>query len=105
MPSTKRTFWNGNTPTPLKLPKGKLIKINWKEHEQEVKRLWEGKPPTKKVEQWKQEALRSNQEQYYHPGTIHSRMDKIRRLIGYNGNNLVGYCSKCKNLNTHILKQ
>ena len=63
MPSHKRTFWNSNTPTPLKPPKGRLLKIDWKEHEQELKRIWAGKPPTKLVEQWKQEGLRNNQEQ------------------------------------------
>ncbi|MDW0169405.1 MAG: hypothetical protein QOK79_07675 [Nitrososphaeraceae archaeon] len=37
MPARIRTFRNANTPAPLKLPKGKLIKIEFGEHEQEIR--------------------------------------------------------------------
>ena len=74
-----RTFRNANTPAPLKLPKGKLIKIEFGEHEQEM-RIWEGKPPTKLIEKWRDEGIRINQEPYYNPGSMNSRMSKIQRL-------------------------
>jgi hypothetical protein len=70
-----RHFKNSNTPL-FKKPKGKLIKIDWKEHEQEIKRIWEGKPPAKLVERWKEEGIRSNQEKYYTPGPCH--LESIR---------------------------
>ncbi|MFZ0656303.1 MAG: hypothetical protein WAM19_06630 [Nitrososphaeraceae archaeon] len=44
MTPPKRTFKNYNVPKPVRLPKGRLIKIDFGEHEQEVKRIWEGKP-------------------------------------------------------------
>ena len=43
-------------------------------------------------------------EKYFNPGSEKSRYSKLQRLLGY-GNNKIGYCSMCKNLNTHILKQ
>jgi hypothetical protein len=96
-------FQNANVPNPINKGKGKVVKINWKEHEQEVKRIWEGKPPNKLVERWKEEGLRSNQEKYYVAPSMQSRYNKIKILVGY-GSNLVGYCSKCRNLNTHLVK-
>lgn len=33
-----------------------------------------------------------------------SRQARIQKLLGY-GNIVVGLCSKCKNLNTHIMKE
>ena len=100
----KRTFKNYNVPTPLKLPKGKLEKIDWKEHEQEVKRIWQGLPPAKLVQKWKEEGFRSNQEKYYSPPSMQSRYNAVKRLIGFNSNK-VGYCSICKNINMYLLKQ
>src|SRR5206468_11375793 len=94
---------NANVPNPVKKGKPKIIKINFKEHEQEVKRIWEGKPPAKLVERWKKEGYRGNQEKYYNPSSMLSRMNKIKKLVGYSSN-LVGYCSKCRNLNTHLVK-
>ena len=105
MTPPKRTFKNYNAPPPLKLPKGTLIKIDWKEHEQEIKRIWEGKPPTKLVERWKEEGVSmSSAERYYNAPSMNSRYNAVKRLVGYN-NNLAGYCSKCRNLNTYLLKQ
>ncbi len=105
MSPPKRTFRNYNVPTPLKLPKGTLIKIDWKEHEQEVKRIWSGKPPTKLVERWKEEGVSiSNAEKYYSPTSVNSRYNAVKKLVG-NNNNLAGYCSKCRSLNTYLLKQ
>lgn len=105
MTPPKRTFKNYNVPAGIKLPKGTLIKIDWKEHEQEIKRIWEGKPPTKLVERWKQEGVSmSNAEKYYSAPSMSSRYNAVKRLLGYNSN-LAGYCSKCRNLNTYLLKQ
>ena len=103
MPARIRTFKNSNTPKPVKLPKGKIEKIDFKEHEQEVRRIWEGKPPDKLVERWKKQGLRSNQERYYNGGTKLARMKKIKLLVGYSSN-LVGHCCECDNLNTHLVK-
>lgn len=85
MTPPKQTFKNSNTPKPMKRPKGRLIKIDFGVHADEVKRIWE--TPLN-----------------YRSGSVKSKMSKIVRLIGY-GNNLAGFCSQCKNLNTHILKQ
>ena len=107
MPRPSRPhFQNSNVPNPLKLPKGTLQKIEFpKELEEEIKRIWEGKPPTKLVEKWKQAGLLGNHpEKYYVSPSISSRYNSVKVLVGYNSN-IVGYCSKCKNLNTHILKQ
>ena len=104
MTPPKRTFKNYNVPKPVKLPKGKLIKIDWKEHEQEVKQIWQGKPPTKLVERWDEQGIRNNAEKYYNPPSVNSRYNAVKKLVGYN-NNLAGYCSKCRNLNTYLLKQ
>ena len=94
----KETFKNSNIPPPFKLPKGKVERIDFKEHEQEIKRIWKGLPPASLVEKWKESGLRSNQEKYYNAGTPLARMNKIRRLVGYDGSNLVGHCCKCDNL-------
>jgi hypothetical protein len=40
------------------------------EQKQEIKRIWEGKPPAKLIERWKKEGLRSNQEKYYTPPSM-----------------------------------
>ncbi len=101
----QKTFKNANTPTALKLPKGKLIKIDFGRYEQEIKRIWEGKPPTKLVERWGREGVsRSNVEKYYSPPSMNSRYNSIKKLDGYNSNK-IGYCSMCRNLNTYLLKQ
>jgi len=104
MPVPKQTFKNSNVPKPMQKGKGKIEKIDFKEHEQEVKRIWEGKPPVKLIERWKEAGLRSNQERYYNAGTPLARMNKIRVLIGYNGSNLAGHCCTCGDLNTHLVK-
>ena len=67
------------------------------------KRIWEGKPPDKLVERWKEAGLRSNQEKYYNAGTPLARMNKIKLLVGYSSN-LIGHCCECGNLNTHLVK-
>ena len=36
---------------------GKLLKIDFGEHTDEIKRIWKGKPPTKLVEKWKEEGV------------------------------------------------
>ena len=106
MPPPKRRWKNANTPHSVIKDKGKLIKIDWKEREQEVKRIWEGKPPAKLIEKWKEAGLGSiNQDKLYFAGNPLARMSKIRRLIGYDGSNLVGYCSMCRNLDTYLFKQ
>ena len=84
---------------------GKLLKIDFGEHTDEIKRIWEGKPPTKLVEKWKEEGVSmSNAEKYYNAPSMNSRYNAVKKLVGYN-NNLAGYCSKCRNLNTYLLKQ
>jgi hypothetical protein len=103
MPTPKETFRNANVPHSVIKGKGKIEKINFKEHQEEVKRIWEGKPPAKLEERWKKEGYRGNQEKYYNPSSILSRLNKIKKLVGYSGN-LVGYCPKCRNLNTHLVK-
>jgi hypothetical protein len=69
----------------------------------EVKRIWEGKPPDKLVQHWAEQG-KKDQEKYYNGGTKLARINKIKILLGYSSN-LVGYCSLCKNLNTHLLLQ
>lgn len=73
------------------------------EQKQEIKRIWEGKPPAKLIERWKKDSLRSNQEKYYTPPSMQARINKIKQIVG-SGGNLVGFCSKCRNFNTHLLK-
>jgi len=42
------TFRNANVPKPVNKPKPVLIKIEFtKEQKEEIKRIWEGKPPKK----------------------------------------------------------
>ena len=87
------------------MSKGRLIKIDFGEHEQEVKRIWEGKPPSQLMERWKEEGVSmSNAEKYYNAPSMNSRYNDVKKLVGYN-NNKVGYCSRCRNLNSHILEQ
>ena len=43
MPTPKETFRNANVPHAVIKGKGKIEKINFKEHQEEVKRIWEGK--------------------------------------------------------------
>ncbi|MEZ0268734.1 MAG: hypothetical protein ACAH23_01060 [Nitrososphaeraceae archaeon] len=63
------------------------------------------KPPSQLIEKWKDKGVSESQAwRYYNPGSMLARMSRIKVLVGY-GSNLVGYCSECKNLNTHILKQ
>lgn len=81
-------------------PKPIIQKIDFGEYEQEVKRIWDGEPPTRLVESWGKQGVR----RYYNAGTMKSRQARIRNLLGYGGN-AVGYCSECGVLNTHILKQ
>jgi hypothetical protein len=88
---------------PINIRRGKIVKIDFKEHQEEISRIWEGKPPIKLVERWKDEGLCSNQEKYYNPGSMLSRINKIKKLVGYSSN-LVRYCCKCRNLNTHLVK-
>lgn len=70
----------------VKLSKGKLIKVNWGKHAEEVKRIWEERPT-------------------YSSKSLACKLTKIKRLFDYDGSNLVGKCSHCNNLNSHILKQ
>lgn len=101
MPKVNReTFQNSNVPNPVVKGKGKVEKIDFKEHTEDIKRIWEGKPPTKLVEQWKEKGIKGS----YVPGTPMARLNKIRVLMGFNGNNLVGRCAKCDDLNTHLVK-
>ena len=46
----------------------------------------------------------SNAEKYYSPPSMNSRYNAVKQLVGYD-NNKVGYCSRCRNLNTYLLKQ
>ena len=66
-----------------------ITKIDFGEHEQEVKRIWDGEPPTKFVENLGKQGFR----RYYNAGTMKSRQARIHKLLGY-GSNLVGYCSE-----------
>ena len=87
MPIKQKTFKNATNNPPLKLGKGKLIKINWGEHEQQIKEIWNSYPKT------------------YSLKSANCKMTKIKRLFDYDGSNLVGYCCKCRELNVAILKQ
>jgi hypothetical protein len=103
MPVPKETFKNSNIPKPMRKGKGKIVKIDYKEHEQEVKRIWEGRPSASLVQKWKEKGLRGNQERYYNGGTKLARINKIKILVGHSSN-LVGHCCECGNLNTHLVK-
>jgi hypothetical protein len=104
VPRQQKTFNNPNVPKPFKKSKGRIERIDFGEHTQEVLRIWDGKPPNKLVERWKETAAGGSQEKYYNGGTKLARINKIKLLLGYSSN-LVGYCSLCKNLNTHLLLQ
>ena len=84
-------------------PKPTIEKIDFGEYEAEVKRIWNGEPPTKLLEdivKGKQGVIK-----YYTAGTAKSKFGRINKLLGY-GNNKVGFCCICGiNLNTHIIKQ
>jgi hypothetical protein len=55
-------------------------------------------------EKWKQKGVSISQAQrYYNAGSMLARMSKIKLLVGYSSN-LIGLCSECKNLNTHLVK-
>jgi hypothetical protein len=77
-----------------------IQKIDFGEQEQEVKRIWNGEPPTKLVESWGKQGVR----RYYNAGTMKSRYCRIQKLLGYNSNR-AGHCSVCNNLNVYILKE
>jgi hypothetical protein len=81
----------------------KLEKINFGAHEEEVKRIWNGEPPTSLVEFWQKQGL-ARKFRNYNPGTMKSRYARIQKLLGY-GSNCAGHCSICSNFNSHILKQ
>ena len=100
MPARKETFKNSNVPKPVRLPKGKIEKIDYGEHQEEIFRVWRGLPPTKLLEKWKESGIKG----IYNPGTKLARMNKVRALIGYNGSNLAGHCCKRGDLNTHLVK-
>lgn len=86
----------------IKKSKGRIQKIDWKEHTEEIKRIWEGKPLDKLVEKWKEQGLRGNHpERYYNGASMLARINKIKLLVGYSSN-LVGLCSECKRLNTYF---
>ena len=82
-------------------PKPIIQKIDFGEYEQEVKRLWDGEPPSSMVERWEKQGFRPK---HYYAGTLKSRQARIQKLLGY-GSNAVGLCSKCKNFNVYILKE
>ncbi len=104
MPPPKQRWKNANVPKPVSLPKGTLIKINFGEHENEVKRIWAGKPPMQLVKKWQEQGIKNNAEKYYSPPSMQFRYNAIRQLVG-NNNNKVGYCSKCRAINSYILKE
>lgn len=84
--------------------KGKIEKIDFGQHESEIMRIWNGDIPASLIQKWKDAGLTGKHpERYYNPGTKLARLNKIRRLVGY-GPNLIGICSMCENLNTHLLK-
>ena len=82
MPSRTHTFRNANVPKPIKKGKGRIVKIDFGEHAEEIKRILEDKR---------------------RGGSLKSRMGRMQRTVGY-GNNIVGFCSQCRNLNTHMVK-
>jgi hypothetical protein len=91
----------------LKVPQNTNTKsveeIVFGEHAQEVKRIWNGEPPTKLVESWERRGIDiTKHKQYYNAGTMKARYCRIC-LLGY-GNTSVGYCCKCRGLNTHLVK-
>lgn len=97
-------FQNVNVPNPVKKGKGKIEKIDFKEHEEEIKRIWEGKPSAALIKRWTESGRKGNHpEKYYQSPSMSSRFNSIKKLVGYNSN-LVGYCSTCKNLNRYLVK-
>ena len=99
MPARKETFKNSNVPKPMQKGKGRIEKIDFKEHEQEIKRIWEGRPSASLVQKWKEAGIKGS----YNPGTKLARMNKIKVLIGHSSS-LAGLCCTCGNLNTHLVK-
>ena len=81
-------------------PKPTIQKIDFGEHEQEVKRIFNGELPTSHIESLGKQGVR----RYYNAGTMKSRYCRIQKLVGYSSN-LAGHCSKCNNLNSHIMKE
>jgi hypothetical protein len=77
-----------------------IEKIDFGEYEQEVKRIWDGEPPTSYIENLGKQGVR----RYYNAGTMKSRYYRIQKLVGYSSN-LAGHCSKCNKLNSHIMKE
>ena len=82
--------------------KPKIERIDFGEYEDEVKRIWNGEPPTKLLEDI--EKGKQGVRKYYTAGTTKSKFGRINKLMGY-GNNKVGHCSICDNLNSHIMKR
>ncbi|MGI0032450.1 MAG: hypothetical protein ACRD97_04160 [Nitrososphaeraceae archaeon] len=79
-----------------------IEKIDFGEYEEEVKRIWNGEPPTSLIEQWDRRGINPKL-RYYNAGIMKARYGRIKQLIGYNSN-LVGYCSVCNGLNTHLIR-
>lgn len=100
MPRPHRIFNNSNVPKPVDRGKGRVEKIDFGDKEEEIFRVWKGLPPNKLVEKWKESGVKGS----YIAGTPLARMNRIRKLIGYNGSNLAGRCSKCEDLNTYLVK-
>jgi hypothetical protein len=78
-----------------------IERIDFGEYEDEIKRIWNGEPPTKLVQDIKNGKRGVNR--FYNAGTMKSRYGRIQKLVGY-GSNAVGLCCKCKNFNVYILK-
>jgi hypothetical protein len=74
------------------LNKPTIEKIDFGEYEDEIKRIWNGEPPTKLKEDM--ENGKPGVRKFYTAGTIKSRCARINKLLGY-GNNKVGFCSTC----------
>jgi hypothetical protein len=63
----------------LNKPKPIVQKVDFGEYEQEVKRIWDGLPPTSLLERWQKTGYKPK---FYNAGTIKARYCRIQKLVG-----------------------
>ena len=81
-PPPVRTFKNSNVPTPQKLPKGKIIKIELtEEQKQEIKYILNGDPPKKVRDRYEERGITDVKLMKYHPGSKRSRIESVRKIF------------------------
>jgi hypothetical protein len=83
LPPPVKTFKNPSTHEPIKLPKGKLVKIEFTEEQQEeIKHILNGDPPKKVRERYEKRGITDVKLMRYRPPGRDGRLDAVRKIVG-----------------------